>query len=425
MLGRRRPTGGCVMSAPIDPQSFGQHVEDALGHVFDHFYLQFHPLSGLLAKDAPPALRGRVLSRVLIDAIERLRPRSDTPATSLAWRKYQYIYLRYAEAITLDQISHQLGVSDRQGRRDHRQALDALTLLLWEQYRTSDKPAVEVAPAETAPDRSSDLEDELLRIGRVAPGAACHLAEVIDGALKTTARLIERNSCQVIAAIPENLPRIAINPLILREIIIGLITEAVELGRGSEVRLSATADGPRETLTVSVHASLPPADAALFVTSQRLAELQGAELSIQHDVSAALSRFVLALPVIEQATVLVIDDNPDVGLLFRRYLGQTYRLVQAGTAEEALGMAERTSPSLITLDVMMPGLDGWQILERLRQNPRTSQIPVIVCSILPEPSLATALGAAAYLPKPINPLVLRSMLHRQLAQPTPAHPDLS
>lgn len=398
----------------MDQQVFAEHVEDALAHIFDHFYLQFHPLSGLLAAHAPAASRGRALSRLLVEAIERLKPSPDVPANSLAWRKYHYMYLRYVQALTLEQISKQLGVSDRQGRRDHRQALAALCTLLWDDFRllSDAAPPNHVAVATAAP--GTDVDDELLRLGRVAPRVACRLAEVVAGALKTAEPLIERQRQIIRVAVPTTLPSVAINPLILREVVIGLITQAVDLSRGSEIRIVASEAGAHNVLTVSCLAEPPADQAGLFATGRRLAEMQGGALSVLYEADRQSLSFVLELPVVERATVLVIDDNPDVVLLFRRYLGQTYRLVQAIAPDEALALAKEVHPALITLDVMMPGRDGWQILEQLRRDPKTASIPVIVCSILPEPSLALALGAVAYLPKPINPLALRSTLERQL-----------
>ncbi len=408
----------------MDQETFARHVEDALAHLFDHFYLQFHPLSGLLAADAPPALRGRALSRLLVEAIERLKPGPDVPPNSLAWRKYHYISLRYLQGVPPDQLSKQLGVSDRQGRRDHRQALDALCTLLWDDYRSSAGSPTAQPRSTAAPDQAAsgagadalDVEDELLHLGRVAPRSACHLADVVDGALATTGPLIQNHRCRVVADVPRTLPPVAMNPLILREIVIGLITQAVDLTWDSDVRINAAESETRIILTISSITRRPTDDPAMLATMRRLAEMQGARLSVTDDGTGSLL-LVLDLPMTERATVLVIDDNPDVVLLFRRYLGHTYRLIQATTAEEALALAEEQHPSLITLDVMMPGLDGWQILERLRSNAGTQAIPVIVCSILPEPSLALALGAVAYLPKPINPLALRSTLDRYLGLP--------
>ncbi|MER3439355.1 MAG: hybrid sensor histidine kinase/response regulator, partial [Chloroflexota bacterium] len=94
-------------------------------------------------------------------------------------------------------------------------------------------------------------------------------------------------------------------------------------------------------------------------------------------------------------TILTIDDNPDLARLFDLYLqGTSYQVIRAKTAQSALRLAEKHRPDVVTLDVMMPFQDGWEIFRQLRENPLTRSIPIVVCSILPERELALALGAA-------------------------------
>jgi CheY-like chemotaxis protein len=75
---------------------------------------------------------------------------------------------------------------------------------------------------------------------------------------------------------------------------------------------------------------------------------------------------------------------------------------------------------VITLDVMMPNLDGWQVLRGLTSNPATARIPVAICSVLKEPELAFSLGARAYLKKPVDRMELVATLARLLASASPA-----
>jgi PleD family two-component response regulator len=92
-----------------------------------------------------------------------------------------------------------------------------------------------------------------------------------------------------------------------------------------------------------------------------------------------------------------------VAVLFEMFLrGTRYRLIRAKTAQSALRVAERVHPEVITLDVMIPFQDGWEIFRQLRANAATRAIPVVVCSILPEKEVALALGAADFLAKPVT-----------------------
>ncbi|MCE2472973.1 MAG: response regulator, partial [Anaerolineae bacterium] len=99
--------------------------------------------------------------------------------------------------------------------------------------------------------------------------------------------------------------------------------------------------------------------------------------------------------------LLVVDDNPDAIGLFKRYLAKLpYQLLSAQTEAEALQIAGATPLLGIILDVMLPGKDGWQILQRFKNHPATAEIPVLICSVLEMEDLARSLGADGYLKKP-------------------------
>jgi CheY-like chemotaxis protein len=148
----------------------------------------------------------------------------------------------------------------------------------------------------------------------------------------------------------------------------------------------------------------------LILAGRQLLEMHGGEI----EVSGVPSRpeLLVRLPVGWEATILVVDDNPDIVQLFQRFIGRGYRLVQATIADEALRLAREIRPDVVTLDVMMPGVDGWEILEELKSDPETRHIPVVVCSVLREGTLALSLGAAAFVAKPINQQALRAALEQ-------------
>ena len=109
--------------------------------------------------------------------------------------------------------------------------------------------------------------------------------------------------------------------------------------------------------------------------------------------------------------------------LFRRYLaGQPrYRLFEAGSGSEVVERAKSQLLHLIILDVMMPGQDGWELLQILRREPATATIPIMVCSVLNEPQIALALGASDYLTKPVTQDALLLKVERWCsARPAPA-----
>ena len=81
-------------------------------------------------------------------------------------------------------------------------------------------------------------------------------------------------------------------------------------------------------------------------------------------------------------------------------------------------LAARERPAAITLDVMTPAVDGWEALRRIKADRRTADVPVLVCSVLQEASLARALGAAGFIAKPVSPQQLRAALD-QCRRPPP------
>ncbi|HEY9420200.1 MAG TPA: response regulator [Thermoanaerobaculia bacterium] len=102
--------------------------------------------------------------------------------------------------------------------------------------------------------------------------------------------------------------------------------------------------------------------------------------------------------------VLIVEDDPDASALLSQTVasaGYLYRVAPSGSV--GLELARELQPAAITLDVMMPGMDGWRVLQALKADPRTQEIPVIVCSIVDNRALGYRLGAAAYLLKPVDP----------------------
>jgi signal transduction histidine kinase/CheY-like chemotaxis protein/CHASE3 domain sensor protein len=112
-------------------------------------------------------------------------------------------------------------------------------------------------------------------------------------------------------------------------------------------------------------------------------------------------------------TVLVIDDDPVVRDLMTRLLTREgFRAATAANGDEGLRLARELHPLAITMDVLMPGTDGWSVLSALKADPATVDIPVIILSIVDDKNLGFALGASDYLTKPID----RDRLHATLAR---------
>ena len=118
-------------------------------------------------------------------------------------------------------------------------------------------------------------------------------------------------------------------------------------------------------------------------------------------------------------TVLVIDDDPTIQELLKRHLDKEgFRVSIAGDGETGLRLARELKPVAITLDVMMPGTDGWAVLTRLKADPDLADIPVIMLTIVSDKNLGYTLGAAEYLTKPIDRKRLLAVLNKYRHNPT-------
>ncbi len=111
-------------------------------------------------------------------------------------------------------------------------------------------------------------------------------------------------------------------------------------------------------------------------------------------------------------TVLAIDDNPEAIDIIRKFLGEDYNVIGLFRGEGAVEKAKEIKPMAITLDIMMPRKDGWQVLRELKDDPETQDIPVIVLSIVDDQRLGFSLGAAEYIIKPVEKNVLLKKLKK-------------
>jgi CheY-like chemotaxis protein len=114
--------------------------------------------------------------------------------------------------------------------------------------------------------------------------------------------------------------------------------------------------------------------------------------------------------------VLVIDDDPDVQDIMRRTLSrQGFHVDVAGDAERGLALARELDPDVITLDVMMPGRDGWSTLSEIKADPALADIPVIMVTFMNDKQMGYALGASEHLIKPVDFERLGTVIQRVAA----------
>jgi DNA-binding response OmpR family regulator/anti-sigma regulatory factor (Ser/Thr protein kinase) len=124
------------------------------------------------------------------------------------------------------------------------------------------------------------------------------------------------------------------------------------------------------------------------------------------------------LPSAPYKRILVVEDEPDIAELIRYHLeGDGYQVTIARRGEEALTKAYQEKPDLITLDIRLPDIDGFEVLQRLKSDEETAAIPVVILSILPDSGDGFRLGAVDYVTKPIDERRLLSavgaILHKE------------
>ncbi len=419
----------------INQDQFAQLVRKAMSDLYDYAQLQRSSLADWLVPGADATQRGIALQRLLLETIQQAQPLPSLSPSSPRRRVYRALRLRYVEGRGPSEVARRLNVSQRQLRRDLRKGLNAITTVLWARHlqlqarQPSTASTVEAGAAGSA---LSPLEMELMRLGELVPGNGAALEETLQGVLDTLSDVSAQKDITVHTLFenetgPEGLMRVSMHPVILRHALLSLLIEALEYASKEGITLTIRQEMPSIVITMRLRipggqpANWERKDARLSV-GRRLLEMQGGQLTIQTQ-EANWFNLCLLLPAMRSATVLVVDDNPELVSLFRRYLSGIFRVIGVSDETQALEIARQVQPQAITVDLMMPSRDGWSILQTLKNDPLTHDIPVIVCSVLKEENLARTLGAAGFLVKPVTQQALLEALRPYAGDAAPAHPE--
>ena len=282
---------------------------------------------------------------------------------------------------------------------------------------------------------------------------------LVDTCFSTVEPMVKEGKVRLIKEMPEDLPEMLSDQDKLKQIIINLLSNALKFTEKGEVKLSAAVEDTSLKITVSDTGVGIPADALKYIfdefrqvdgSSTREHGGTGLGLSITRKLTHILggtiaatsvegegSTFTVILPLtqkykeflpetadfeeeqqppakaIDKKTLLAIDDDPNSLLILKQNLeDEGYYVVGALSADEGIQKAMGIQPFAITLDILMPKKDGWEVLNRLKADPSTRDIPVIVLSIIDNKELGFSLGAFDYLVKPLEKEAILSVLRR-------------
>ena len=292
------------------------------------------------------------------------------------------------------------------------------------------------------------------------------VAKVVEDVAATVRPLVAKNSNRLVVNCPADIGAMRSDLTKVRQTLFNLLSNAAKFTEQGTIQLTVTADvSPLPTSSESAAPSRAPlrfsvsdtgigmapeqvarlfqafeqADVATtrkfggtglgLAITRRFCQMLGGEIDVQSEPGKG-STFTVTLPReaptapmappaespaavppilapttagAASVTILCIDDDPAVRDLMRRTLGKEgFRVETAGNGREGLELARRLRPAAITLDVLMPGLDGWAVLSQLKADPATADIPVIMMTIVDDRNLGFALGATDYLTKPVD-----------------------
>ncbi len=377
----------------MDFDIFENLVKDALYNMFDYASLESHLLLDAGIKPPPDykGSRGNFLKNILVDCIESLKPQDvDYDFTSNEWRSYIILSQRFIENVNSTELAKKLFLGERQIRRNQKKAIRAVALILWNKIQSDNQ----------------DLPKEEINNGFVINRELINLNQVVQSVIDLLKNQFDQQSIDVRFMDPENIVTIKSDRIILRQIFIRIFHLFLQNRDFKQIKIYLDQKQDDIELVFQLPDSNIDLESILFYlhTQENMIQQWMNELNIQMDGCKALDcyEFIIRFVSQEKKLILVVDDQEPALKMYERYLSKTnYKIYGLSKATKVLNKAIDLKPSLILLDIMMPKLDGWEVLQSLRVNEKTKNIPIVVCSAWGEPDLAKSLGANHFLRKPI------------------------
>ena len=413
------------MVRALPTETFCRELRRALYRLYDPVVLRKSPLRDLLGLREASAL---ALQRALMEAIEAIRPEASISPNSDAWRTYEILSHRFVDQFSQQEVAVNLGLSIRQMRRQERVALQTLAAHIWDAYELAEREAVPEGAAEgQAPPADgsgidSSTQSELEWLEQSYHEEVTVLQDVIPPILALIKPLCDSLRVELLCGDVPATYRVAVQPGVLRQGLLSLLSAAIRSAPGGQVRVDVYAEDRQVCLEIAVDRRQPEewldgdGQAALHM-AEHLSQMMKGELEAAAGEDRSVSTFRLRLPLVRQSAELFVDDNSDALQLYERFLhGSDYYYVGTRDPRAALDLAQDHAPKMIVLDLMLPNVDGWELLARFREHPDMAGVPVVVCSIMPLQQLALTLGASSFLQKPVKREELLAMLDRNVSR---------
>jgi CheY-like chemotaxis protein len=393
----------------MDRAEFQNDVKDILNHLSDPAYLENHNLISLFytGDEAPLTTRMHAVRETFQKSINFLQPPEGTPSNATEWRCYKILNFRYFQLKEWHVIEEELGLSQRQVQRDLKKGMDALISILWDHYVSQNQgiDQIDLANEEMIETYDQELIKEELKNWEISYDLI-NLSQILEQALQLCKSLLKTEFHERVdmGDVDGNL-NVMVDQVLTKQ---GLYKVFSMIGEGPEklkvqVKTRKVNDFFYE-ISFSFN-SLNVRTIEHWSIAQLFFTIQG----LRHHISEkdGITGISVILPVKKQISCLVIDDVESVRRLIERMLGSYgIQVFGADNYNNALNLIQLVKPDFILLDILMPKMDGWQMIKNLKSSPDTMEIPVIICSVLFEPELSQAVKAAAYIRKPINRLEL-------------------
>jgi len=289
---------------------------------------------------------------------------------------------------------------------------------------------------------------------------------VVSDALATVEPLVGDKPVKLLGEIDSAVPAIISDPARIKQIILNLLSNASKFTDEGHIKVAVkmldenfvsvavedTGTGIPPEYLEAVFEEFRQVDGSNtrrhggtglgLAISRKLSRMLGGDLTVQSEVGKG-STFTLTIPVVYHSTektkakeeteappipssssseaisgqasnlVVCIDDDPDVLLLLKNHLvSEGFEFYGVTDSRNAVDIVRQYRPVLVTLDIMMPQKDGWQILQELKSDPELKEIPVVIHTVVENKALAVSLGAESYLVKPVQAEKIISVIRK-------------